>query len=110
MARSFTSQIRIMVLILLLRSLRTIKINRIIFLTFISSFLLLYFSEPDIFTSINILFVLTMVTVIVVAVAAFAVTVVYVVIVTHIGTGFLILFIIFFISRSYLLTLLLYFF
>ena len=90
-----------MALILLLQSLRTIKISKIIFLIFINNFLLLYFFKPSIFTLINILFVLTTVA---------AATAVYVVVVTRVGAGFSILFIAFFISQSYPFILLLYFF
>ena len=81
MARSFVSQIRIMALILLLRSLRTVKINKIIFLISISNFLLLHFFKPDIFTLIAVLFVLTTVAAAAVATAAFAATAAYVVVV-----------------------------
>ena len=76
------------------------KINKIIFLIFINNFLLLYFSNPSIFTFINILSVLIKV----------AATVVYMVIIARVRAGFLTLFIAFFISRSYSFILLLYFF
>ena len=88
----------------------TAKINKIIFLIFINNFLLLYFFKPSIFTFINTISVLIMVAVAAVAAAAFAATAVYVVVVARVRTGFLILFIAFFISWSYPFTLLLYFF
>ena len=84
--------------ILPLRSFCIIKTNRIIFLIFISNFLLLYFSKFSIFILINILFILITVAATAIAAAAFAATVVYVVVVAPVRVGFLILFIISFIS------------
>ena len=73
------------------------KLNKIIFFIFISSFLLFYYFKPNIFTFINIFSVLTKITAVAVAAAAFAVIVVYMVVVTRMGASFFILFIAFFI-------------
>ena len=100
MARFLIFWVGIRVLLSPLGSLRTAKTIKIIFLTFISNFLLLYFFEPSIFTFINILFILIMVTTVTIATAVLTATIVYKVIITRVRAGFLILFIISFISWS----------
>ena len=87
-----------------------IKAKGIIFLIFINNLLLLYPFESSIFNFINILSVLITVVTTAVAAATFAATKIYKIIVACVRAGFLSLFIIFFISWSYLSTSLLYLF
>ena len=69
------------------------KINRIMFLTFIINFLLFNFFNSNILISTNVLSVLIIVIAAAVTAVAFAVTVVYVVVIARVRAGFLILFI-----------------